>query len=165
MEFDVRSLFGELRVGHLRGALGDRIFDLDHVDVSVLNPDTIAPVSSRICLGVSRAGRAEHVLMYCPACGRPARVLRTRGDRLCCGGCGRHVTRQQNEASTLWWRIYDGRRTDEVLRLLHRRRSCHSAEFLRARRLVMDIVEADLNRVDVLQEVVEDAILLGDACR
>jgi hypothetical protein len=67
---------------------------------------------------------------------------------------------QQNESRSLWWRKYDGQRTDELLRLLRQPRTESSAEMKRARVLAHALIEADLGRVEAFIEDVEVALSL-----
>jgi hypothetical protein len=149
---------GELRIEDVRRVLGDRIWEVNHVDVCVLAPPGGVPSAQRIVFGWKRSGRGDHRAMLCPTCGTPREILYADGvGGLACASCSKRRTREQREVNTSSWKKLGGREEDQLLRLLQRD-GLSSAGRDRARALAEEIVRGDRDRLDALRPRIEAAL-------
>ena len=113
---------GEVRTRDLRATLGEELFILDYVTVTVV-AQTGGAITARVELTDLRAGLRTHRAFLCPSCREPRHllILIAVEGALKCGKCHRHRTRRQTEWHLRSWNRLGGQLEDRMLRLLHPR--------------------------------------------
>lgn len=133
---------GRVRSADLRAAVGDDVFTLKSVVVTVIHDGVGMPTVARVRITTARAGRGEHVRLVCPSCDGAKMALFTDGrGALRCAPCSRRRTRQQREGRMSAWTRLGAREEDRLLRLLLRRR-LSASDFARAEILKRFIEES-----------------------
>jgi hypothetical protein len=136
----------------LRGSLGDRLNELEAVDVLVVT-DEGGAIAARLELTTVRSGPSTRRVLVCPLCQEPRYVLFARKGRLECSR--HHRTRRQAELHRADFQRRGGLEEDKLLRLLTTAsRRTTPGRLQEAARLVSLLLRADRARLAVLQEQV-----------